>query len=83
MNYKRLIAISLILTYTILLNGQNINIIPKPKLISVKKGEFALNRKTIISFNDPQLKFLANYFGVSKLSFGSPDLLMEKMGLTP
>ena len=29
------------------------------------------------------LKFLANYFGVSKLSFGSPDLLMEKMGLSP
>lgn len=29
------------------------------------------------------LKFLAIHFGVAKLSFGSPELLMQKMGLIP
>lgn len=29
------------------------------------------------------LKMLAHHFGVAKLSFGSPDLLMQKMGLEP
>ncbi len=82
MNYKRLLAISLILTYTILLNGQNINIIPKPKLISVKKGEFALNRKTIISFNDPQLKFLANYTSSTIRSLNNMELTVKKQSGT-
>lgn len=29
------------------------------------------------------LKFLAHHFGVAKLSFGSPELLMQKMWLEP
>ena len=61
MNFKRLLSILLVLTYTILLHSQNVSIIPQPKQVSLLKGDFILSDKTIILFNDPQLKFLANY----------------------
>ena len=50
-------------------------------LIDKKSGRIFLVILPVMKKAD--LKFLANYFGVSKLSFGSPDLLMEKMGLSP
>ena len=50
-------------------------------LVDKKSGRIFLVILPVMKKAD--LKFLANYFGVSKLSFGSPDLLMEKMGLTP
>jgi len=46
-------------------------------LIDKKSGRIFLVILPVIKKAD--LKFLANYFGVSKLSFGSPELLMQKM----
>ena len=42
-------------------NAQTINIIPQPKQMEIRKGHFTLSQKTTITFNDPQLKFLAEY----------------------
>lgn len=50
-------------------------------LIDKKSGRLFLVVLPVIKKAD--LKFLAQHFGVAKLSFGSPDLLMEKMGLEP
>ena len=46
-------------------------------LIDKKSGRTFLVILPVMKKAD--LKFLANYFGVNKLSFGSSDLLMEKM----
>lgn len=50
-------------------------------LVDKKRGRIFLVILPVMKKAD--LKFLANIFGVSKLSFGSPDLLMEKMWLEP
>lgn len=50
-------------------------------LIDRKSGRIFLVVLPVIKKAD--LKFLAHHFGVAKLSFGSPDLLMEKMWLEP
>lgn len=54
------------------------------------KNLFLIDRKSGRKFlfilpltKKADLKFLAKHFGVSKLSFGSPDLLREKMWLEP
>lgn len=54
------------------------------------KNLFLIDKKTERIFlvilpvqKKADLKFLAIHFWVTKLSFGSPDLLMQKMGLTP
>lgn len=54
------------------------------------KNLFLIDKKTwriflvILSiYKRADLKFLAKYFWVTKLSFASPDLLMQKMWLTP
>lgn len=50
-------------------------------LIDKKSGRLFLVILSIYKRAD--LKFLAKHFWVSNLSFWSPDLLMEKMNLTP
>lgn len=54
------------------------------------KNLFLIDRKSgrlflvIIPINKKaELKFLAHHFGVAKLSFGSPELLLQKMWLRP
>ena len=61
MNIKRISATYIAISIAILLHAQNVNIIPQPKQIIIKKGNFALSGKALISYNDPQLKFLADY----------------------
>jgi hexosaminidase len=61
MNLKKLSAALFAITFALLLNAQNINIIPQPKQVKINTGNFTLNGKTIIFYNDPQLKFLADY----------------------
>lgn len=61
MNLKKLSAVVFAITFAVLLNAQNINIIPQPKQVKINTGNFTLNGKTIIFYNDPQLKFLADY----------------------
>ncbi len=61
MNLEKIYATLILIFCAILLNAQTINIIPQPKQISIKKGSFVLNSQTAISYNDPQLKFLADY----------------------
>ena len=41
--------------------AQQINIIPQPKEIALKSGQFVINEKIVVLFNDEQLKFLAAY----------------------
>lgn len=50
-------------------------------LIDKKSGRIFLAILPIHKKAD--LKFLAHHFGVAKLSFGSPELLIQKMGLEP
>jgi hexosaminidase len=61
MNLKKIYATLILIFCAIVLNAQVVNIIPQPKQISIKKGSFVLNSKTVIVYNDPQLKFLADY----------------------
>ena len=57
---KQISSIFLILIVA-LANAQTINIIPRPKQVEIRNGHFTLNQKAAITFNDPQLKFLAGY----------------------
>ena len=61
MNYKKLTSTLLLIFPVVLLSAQTINIIPQPKQVEFRKGYFTLNKKTTVTFNDPQLKFLAEY----------------------
>ncbi|MCE5345191.1 MAG: beta-N-acetylhexosaminidase [Bacteroidales bacterium] len=61
MKRKRFSATMFSLCFCVLLTAQNINIIPQPKMVEMKEGYFTLTEKTLICFNDQQLKFLADY----------------------
>lgn len=61
MNYKKLTTTPFLMFLSVLLFAQNINIIPQPKKVEVKTGNFLINEKTALFYNDPQLKFLADY----------------------
>ena len=61
MNCKKLTFTLFLIFLVIFINAQTINIIPQPKQVEIRKGHFTLNTKTTITFNDPQLKFLAGY----------------------
>ncbi|HEX7411787.1 MAG TPA: family 20 glycosylhydrolase [Bacteroidales bacterium] len=61
MNYKRISATMFLLCLYVFLAAQSIDIIPQPKMVEMKKGNFILNDKTSIYYNDQQLKFLADY----------------------
>ena len=77
MNLKKLSAVLFVMTLTFLVNAQNINIIPQPKQVNLKKGSFALDGKTIISYNDPQLKFLADYTSTTIQSLNKLKLTVK------
>lgn len=61
MNYRKLSTTLFLLCLYVFLSAQNINIIPQPKTVEIGKGFFIINEKTPIVYNDPQLKFLAEY----------------------
>ncbi|MEI6678614.1 MAG: family 20 glycosylhydrolase [Mariniphaga sp.] len=61
MNYKKLIITLFVMSLTVIIVAQNSNIIPQPKKVEMGKGSFLINEKTVIAYNDPQLKFLAGY----------------------
>jgi hexosaminidase len=61
MNYRKLIITLFVMSLTVITGAQNSNIIPQPKKVGMGKGSFLINEKTVIAYNDPQLKFLADY----------------------
>ena len=84
MNLKRISATLIIASIAFLLNAQNINIIPQPKQVIIKKGFFAMNGKTVISYNDPQLKFLADYTSTTIQSLNKLKLTVKNQnGIQP
>ena len=61
--------------------AQQINIIPQPKEIALKSGRFVINEKTVILFNDEQLKFLAAYTSdMIKSATNSQPAVVSKSG---
>ena len=77
MKIKRIFATLVVICFAILLNAQNINIIPQPKQVNLKKGSFAMNGKTVISYDDPQLKFLADYTSTTIQSLNKLKLMVK------
>ncbi len=68
----------------VLLSAQNINIIPRPKLVEMRKGNFVINEKTAVSYNDPQLKFLAEYTSATIKSLNKIQLPVKSTkGIQP
>jgi hexosaminidase len=61
MKYKRLSVIPFLLTLSFILTAQSIDIIPQPRSVEIREGFFTLEENTIVFFNDPQLKSLADY----------------------
>ena len=82
MNLKRLSASLFAISIAILLNAQNITIIPQPKKVIFNKGNFALSGKTVISYNDPQLKFLADYTSTTIKSLNKLKLIVKNQNGT-
>jgi hexosaminidase len=84
MYYKELTTTLFLLCLCVFLNAQNINIIPQPKTVEVGKGNFSINEKTAIVYNDPQLKFMAEYTAVTIRSLNNIQLTSKKQnGLLP
>ena len=82
MNIKRISATLIAISFAILLHAQNINIIPQPKQVNLKKGSFAMNGKTVISYHDPQLKFLADYTSTTIQSLNKLKLMVKNQNGT-
>ena len=61
MKYKSLSVIPFLLALSFILTAQSIDIIPQPRSVEMKEGFFTLEENTIVFFNDPQLKSLADY----------------------
>ena len=78
----RISATLIAISFALLLNAQNINIIPQPKQVNLKKGSFAMNGKTVISYNDPQLKFLAEYSSTTIQSLNKLKLMVKNQNGT-
>ncbi len=77
MNLKRISATSFAISIAILLNAQNVNIIPQPKQVIIKKGFFVMNGKTAILYNDQELKFLADYTSTTIKSLNKLKLTVK------
>jgi hexosaminidase len=61
MKFKSLSIIPFLLTLSFILTAQSIDIIPQPRSVEIREGFFTLEENTIVFFNDPQLKSLADY----------------------
>ncbi len=83
MNIKRISATLIVISFALLLNAQNINIIPQPKQVKINNGNFTLNGKTVIFYNDPQLKFLADYTSSTIQSLNKLKLTVKPRNGTP
>lgn len=84
MNIKRISATLFAITFVFLLNARNINIIPQPKQVKINNGNFTLNGKTVIFYNDPQLKFLADYTSATIRSLTNVKLTVKNQnGIQP
>jgi hexosaminidase len=83
MKYKSLSIFPFLLTLSFILTAQSIDIIPQPRSVEIREGFFTLNEKTIIFFNDPQLKSLADYTVANIKSLGNIELQVknQKAGL--
>lgn len=58
----RLLLLLAGLGITISVSAQEINIIPKPKFIELKKGSFVITPATVIVSNDINLQSTINFF---------------------
>jgi hexosaminidase len=58
--------------------AQNINIIPQPQKVEMRKGYFIINAKTPIYYNDSQLKFIADYTSTTIKSLNKLQLSVKK-----
>ncbi len=84
MNYKKISSTLIAISFAFILSAQNINIIPQPKKVIINKGNFALNGKTVISYNDPQLKFLSEYTSATIQSLNKLKLTVKtRIGTQP
>jgi len=61
MTCKKLTSGLFLVLLVVFANAQTIHIIPQPKQVEIRNGYFMMNQKTTITYNDPQLKFLAGY----------------------
>lgn len=77
MNLKNTTTFLLLISAVLILNGQEINIIPKPNYIKTQEGSFLLSAKTAIMYNDPQLKFIATYTSASVASLNQLQLQVK------
>jgi hexosaminidase len=65
MNFRSITIALLLLGLQVISGAQGINIIPRPQLVEMKDGYFALNGKTTIFYNNPELKLLAELTSAS------------------
>jgi len=81
-NYFFIFTVSLLFLYNIS-SAQNIgkanHIIPKPNSAVFSKGDFKIDNKTALIFDEP-LKTLADYFYTQLMSFSGLDLAGNKNG---
>ena len=61
MTCKKLTSGLFLVLLVVFANAQTIHIIPQPKQVEIRNGYFTMDQKTTITYNDPQLKFLAGY----------------------
>ena len=61
MTCKKLTSGLFLVFLVVFANAQTIHIIPQPKQVEIRNGYFTMDQKTTITYNDPQLKFLAGY----------------------
>lgn len=61
MTCKKLTSGLFLVLLVVFANAQTIHIIPQPKQVEIRNGYYTMNQKTTITYNDPQLKFLAGY----------------------
>jgi len=61
MTCKKLTSGLFLVLLVVFANAQTIHIIPQPKQVEIRNGYYTMDQKTTITYNDPQLKFLAGY----------------------
>jgi len=84
MNYIRISTIILLACHIMFMAAQKISIIPQPKKVEIKQGEFLLTEKTKICYNDPQLKDLAVYTSTAIKALDNIQLLVQdSKGIKP
>ncbi|MFN5422933.1 MAG: beta-N-acetylhexosaminidase, partial [bacterium] len=76
-----LMTIFFLCIFSFSLQAQQVNIIPQPKEVNLKTGNFNISSKTSVVFNQEELKFLAEYTaGIIKSSVNIDPAVIDQVG---